>query len=91
MYDYLVSALAVAKKLDDITYAVSVYIEIGDYYFDVVDYKQALKSYILAQSLVPQHGADDLYSKINAKINKIKMIIGESEFLILSDIIKKKK
>lgn len=91
MYEYLVNALSAAKKLDDITYAVSGYIEIGDYYFDAVDYKQALKSYILAQSLVPQHGAEDLYAKINFKINKIKMIIGESEFLILLDIIKKKK
>lgn len=90
-YEYLVNALSAAKKLDDITYSVSVYIEIGDYYFDKDDYKQSLKSYVLAQSLLPQHGAEDIYSKINAKINKIKLRIGESEFYILVDEIKKKK
>lgn len=90
-YELLHSALSAARKLDDITYAVSVYIEIGDYYFDIDDYKQALKSYVLAKTLAPTHSAEDIHSKINSKMNKIKLRLGDAEFLRLTNEIKKKK
>ncbi|MCD7740334.1 MAG: tetratricopeptide repeat protein [Candidatus Gastranaerophilales bacterium] len=90
-YEFLVLALSAAKKLDDITYTVSVYIEIGDYYLRTGDYKQSLKSYILALTLTPAHSADDLKDKINKKMNKIKILLGETEFIQLRNEIKKKK
>ncbi len=90
-YELLVKALSAAKRFDDITYAVFIYVEIGDYYFDVEDYKRALKSYILAKTLIPSQAQDDIHSRINKGINKIKILLGEIEFLKLMNEIKKKK
>ena len=90
-YELLHSALSAARKLDDISFSVSVYIEIGDYYFDLEDYKQALKSYVFAKTLVPAHSSDDIYSKIDNKMNKIRLLISDVEFLRLMNEIKKKK
>lgn len=90
-YELLVKALAAAKRFDDITYAIAVYIEIGDYYFDIEDYKRSLKSFILAKTLAPQHGAEDIHAKINKGINKIKSLSGEVEFMRLMNEIKKKR
>lgn len=90
-YELLVKALSAAKRFDDISYAVFIYVEIGDYYFDVEDYKRALKSYMLAKTLIPTQAQDDIHSRINKGINKIKMLLGEIEFLKLMNEIKKKK
>lgn len=90
-YELLVKALSAAKRFDDISYAVSVYIEIGEYYFDVEDYKRALKSYILAKTLAPSHSAEDIKAGINSGINKIKMLLGEIEYNRLINEIKKKQ
>lgn len=90
-YEYLVKALSSAKRFDDISYAVSVYFEIGCYYIDIQDYKRALKSFILAKTLAPQHGADDIQSKLDFGINKVKVILGDIEFVKLMNEIKKKR
>jgi tetratricopeptide (TPR) repeat protein len=90
-YEYLVKALSAAKKLDDIAYCATIYIEIGDYYLSIENYKQAVKSYILAKNLLPQHSAEDLQTKINIKINKIKMMLGDIEFMKIMTEIKNKK
>ena len=90
-YELLLKALSAAKRFDDINYSVSIYIEIGDHYLSRTDYKQALKSYILAKRLIPEHSADESISKINIRINKIKSLLGEKNFMQLVDEIKKKR
>ncbi len=89
-HELLVTALGAAKRLDDISYTVSAYIEIGDFYSEQSQFKQALKSYILVKTLAPQH-SEDLQGKINKKINKVKLQLGDVEFLRLMNEIKKKK
>lgn len=90
-YEYLVKALGAAKRFDDISYAVSIYYEIGEYYFTSEDYKRALKSYILAKNLMPSHISEKMQKKINNGINRIKILLGDNEFLKLLNEIKKKK
>ena len=90
-YECLVKALSAAKRFDDITYAVSVYIEIGEYYFDIENYKQSLKSYLFAKTLNPAGASDNLNKKVNTGINKIKIRLGDIEFFNLMNEIKKKK
>ena len=90
-YETLVKALSAAKRFDDISYAISVYIEIGDYYYDIEDYKRSLKSLILAQTLVPHLSNEELLSKINMGIGRLKLLLGEAEFNRLMTEIKKKR
>lgn len=90
-YEMLVNALSAAKYIDDIKYTASAYIEIGDYYFDLKNYKQALKSYIISKTFVPQHSGEELNTAINMKINKLKLIIGEVDYLKMVDEIKKRR
>ncbi len=90
-YETLVKALSAAKHFDDVTYPISVYCEIGAYYFEIEDFKHALKSYILAKTLLPRNGADDINQKLNNALNRIKITIGDSEFNRLTDEIKKKR
>ncbi len=89
-HELLVSALGAAKRLEDISYTVAAYIEIGDFYSEQNQFKQALKSYILVKTLAPVH-SEDLQDKINKKINKVKLQLGDVEFLRLMNEIKKKK
>lgn len=89
-HEYLLNALSYAKKCDDITYTISTYSEIGDYNFEKENYKQALKSYIIAMTLVPAYLDDDIKPKLNKKISQIKSAIGEFDFKNLIDEIKKK-
>ena len=90
-YEYLINALAAAKKFDDLTYAISIYIEIGDYYANKSDFKKALKSYILAKTLTPLHSEENLNENITLKINKVKSLVGEKMFIQILDEIKKKR
>lgn len=90
-YEYLIKALSAAKRFDDIRYALAVYVELGDYYLREEEYKRALKSYILARTLAPAHSAEDIISKINARINKVKLLLGDIEFSRLMSEIKKKR
>ena len=90
-YDYLVKAVSVAKKLDDLSYLVSVYIELGGYYLYAGDYKQSLKSYILAMKVAPQQSVDEVQYQTNESINKIKMLVGEDEFSRIMFELKNKK
>ena len=89
-HELLVSALGAARQLEDLSYTVAAYIEIGDFYVDQEQYKQALKSYILVKTLAPQH-SEDLQGKLNKKINKVKLQLGDVEFLRLMNEIKRKK
>ncbi len=90
-YELLVNALSAAKRIDDISYTVAVYVEIGDYYLSVDDYKQSLKSYILAMTLVPGHSSEDVKTNINKKLNKLKILLGDADYIKLVSEIKKKK
>ena len=81
-------ALSAAKKFDDLTYAISIYIEIGTFYLDRSEYKKALKSFILAKTLTPLHSEDGLNEKIIDKIHRVKSIVGENNFVQLLDEIK---
>lgn len=90
-YECLVKALNAAKRLEDMGYTAATYVEIGDYYFVSKDYKRALKAYMLAKNITASHSSDNILNKINNGINKIKMIIGDNEFLRLLNEIKKKK
>lgn len=90
-HEILLKALSASKRFDDINYSISIYIEIGDNYLNSADYKQSLKSYILAKRLVPEHSTEDVTSKINTRINKLKSLLGEKKFLELVDEIKKKR
>lgn len=90
-YDLLNKALSCAKKLDDISYTVNAYIEIGDLLLNVPDLKKSLKSYILAKNLAPVNSSDDFITKINKKINYVKYIAGDEKFNLLLSEIKKKR
>ena len=87
----MTKALSAAKKFDDIRYAITVYVEIGDYYIKNEEYKRGIKSYIMAKTLTPKHSEEELNRKISNKINKVKSMLGEERFLTLVDEIKKKK
>ena len=90
-HELLLKALSSAKKLNDILYSASVYIELGDYYISLQNYKSAIKAFILAKTLLPAYSSDDTNKKLNTRLTKIKSIIGEVQFLKLVNEIKKKK
>lgn len=90
-YATLTNALSAAKRFDDIRYAITIYIEIGDFYLKNSEFKKALKSYILAKTLTPQHSEEELNNKINTKMNKMKSFLGSAEFDKLIEEIKKKR
>lgn len=90
-YEMLTEALSAAKRFDDIRYAITIYIEIGDFYLKNAEYKKALKSYVLAKTLTPKHSEEELNNKINSRINKMKTFLGSEKFNKLTDEIKKKR
>ena len=90
-YELLLKALAAAKKFDDVNYAVAVYIEIADYYLNLKNYKQALKAFVFAKRLVNPHATDGLHAKITDRINKMKLLLGDVNFMRIVDEIKKNK
>ncbi len=90
-YEMLKRALHCAKKLDDVGAVIPIYLEIGDYHFKRNEYKLALKAYIFAKTLAPQNLSDEVSSQINTNINKIKIIVGETEFSQIMTELKNKK
>ena len=90
-HEYLVNALNAAKKLDDVSYQISVYIEIGDYYVRNDYYKKALKSYTIVKSIAVNNMLKDIELQIENKMNKVKAKLGEVEYLRLLNEIKNKK
>ena len=90
-HDYLLKAVAAAKKMEDRTAIVPVYVELGDYHLYNGDYKQSLKSYLLALKFIPQQSEEDVHSQVNMQINKIKTLVGESEFKRIMLELKNKK
>lgn len=90
-YEMLKKALAYAKKTNDISSIITAYSEIAEYHLVKGEYKLSLKAYILAKSIAPNQDSEEIFSQINAKINKIKMMIGESEFIRIMTELKNKK
>ena len=87
----MLKALSAAKKADDVSYSSAVYIELGDYYISLQNYKSAIKAYILAKTLLPAYSSEDTNKKLNTGLSRIKSTIGEVQFLKFVDEIKKKK
>lgn len=90
-HEMLKRALYFAKKLDDVGLIIPVYIEIGDYHLKRSEYKLATKAYVIAKTIAPHNVSDDVSSQINMNINKIKMIIGDTEFSQIMTELKNKK
>ena len=87
----MLKAVAAAKKMEDVTAIVPVYVELGDYHLYNGDYKQSLKYYLLALKFIPQQSEDEVHSQINIQINKIKTLVGETEFKRIMLELKNKK
>lgn len=90
-HEYFINALSAAKQIDDLSYQVTAYIEIGDYYFRNEYYKKALKSYLIVRSISSHNSLEEIKTQIDSKINKVKTKLGEVEFLKLMNEIKNKK
>lgn len=91
VHEILLNALSAAKKLDDTVYTVTIYAEMGDNYLAETEYKLALKSYVLALTFISSESDSELEKKIKAKINNIKVILGDVEFIRLMNEIKKRR
>ena len=87
----LSKALSAAKKIDDVNYQISAYIEIGDYYVRENLYKKALKAYIIVRNISSSNLMNDIQNQIDTKITQLKNRLGEPEFLKLMNEIKNKK
>lgn len=90
-YELLVKALSAAKTFDNVNYAVAVYVDIGDYYLSLKNYKQALKAFVFAKRLANPHSTDGLYNKVAERINKMKNLLGEVNFMRVVGEMKKSK
>lgn len=78
---YLIKALNSAKKLDDKFYAASVYIEIGDFYYNIKQDKMALKAYINAKNIIVHEANEENIKQISDKINELKVRLGNDKFI----------
>lgn len=78
--DYSFKALDAAKKLNDNVYTASTYIQIGDYYYQSNQTKDALKSYLLAKALLIKQPNPENVRKIDVRINDMRTKLGTSTF-----------
>lgn len=78
--DYSFKALDAAKKLNDNVYTASTYIQIGDYYYQSNQTKDALKSYLLAKALLLKQPNPENVRKIDVRINDMKTKLGTATF-----------
>lgn len=78
--DYSFKALDAAKKLNDNVYTASTYIQIGDYYYQSNQTKDALKSYLLAKALLLKQPNPENIRKIDVRINDMKTKLGTATF-----------
>ena len=78
--DYSFKALDAAKKLNDNVYTASTYIQIGDYYYQSNQTKDALKSYLLAKALLLKQPNPESVRKIDVRINDMKTKLGTATF-----------
>ena len=78
--EYSFKALDAAKKLNDNVYTASTYIQIGDYYYQSDQTKDALKSYLLAKALLLKQPNPDNVRKIDVRINDMKTKLGTATF-----------
>ena len=78
--DYSFKALEAAKKLNDNVYTASTYIQIGDYYYQTNQTKDALKSYLLAKALLLKQPNPENVRKIDIRINDMRAKLGTATF-----------
>ncbi len=78
--EYSFKALDAAKKLNDNVYTASTYIQIGDYYYQSNQTKDALKSYLLAKALLLKQPNPENVRKIDVRINDMKAKLGTATF-----------
>lgn len=89
--EYLVKALGAARRLDDCFYAASVYLDLGDFYYNrKVDIK-ALKAYLSAKKLILKQPNEENLQKVNTRINDLKVRLGDAKFIKLMSEFKKSK
>ncbi len=81
--EYYEKALDIAKALNESFYIVSTEIELGDFYFNRLDHKFALKYYKDALTIVEKLNNKENITKIQMRINDIKLRIGEERFIEL--------
>ncbi len=89
--DYLIQALQYAKKSEDMEYTILAYEAIGDYHLRLKSYKEAIKSYILAQTFDPASISEELAIRLEKKSDRIKMTLGQSAYDEILEDIKKKR
>ena len=90
-FEYLMNALSSAKKIGNISYEISAYNEIADYYLNMQNYKKVLKTYLIVRNISANNLLDDIKLQTEKKMDKIRTKIGEVEFLRIMNDIKNKK
>ncbi len=86
----LVKALGAARRLDDGFYAASVYLDLGDFYYNRKTDAKALKAYFQARRLIMKQPNEENIQKVNTRINDLKVRLGSSRFAQLIEEFKKK-
>lgn len=79
----LVKALGSARRLDDIFYAASAYLDLGDFYYNRKIDAKALKAYLQARRLILKQPNEENIQKVNTRINDIKARLGNVKFVQL--------
>lgn len=86
----LVKALGAARRLDDIFYAASAYLDLGDFYYHRKVDSKALKAYLQARRLILKQPNEENIQKVNTRINDIKVRLGNTKFIQLISEFQKK-
>ena len=79
-YKYLLTALQVAKRLNDKFYITTAYLEIGDYYYRQNANEQAIKAYLSAKHFIDKGNDLENKSKINIRLKDLKIKLGETKY-----------
>lgn len=77
---YFKIALRASEQNNDKFYTVSACLELGDFFYEKKDDKNALENYMKALDIAKTSLAKDNINKINIRINDVKFRIGENEF-----------
>lgn len=86
----LVKALGAARRLDDMFYAASAYLDLGDFYYHRKVNDKALKAYLQARRLIFKQPNEENIQKVNTRINDIKVRLGNTKFIQLISEFQKK-
>ncbi|MBQ2645255.1 tetratricopeptide repeat protein [bacterium] len=76
--EFALKALEAAKQLNDYVSIASVYIQAGDYYYQLSNNYEALKSYLFAKEYMLNQPNSDNIRKIDIRINNLKSKTGEN-------------